>query len=332
MTGSSTGPTISVVIPTKNGGPLFGRVLASVLEQQVPGELDVLVVDSGSTDETLEIVRRYPQVQLIEIPPREFGHGKTRNLAISQAKGEFVAIITQDALPASPHWLTKMCEPLLAIPTVAGVFGRHLAYPEATAFTRNELITHFDGFKADPVVKLNDAERYTYDEGYRQFLYFFSDNNAMLRRSVWECLPYPEVDFAEDQAWARLIIEEGYQKAYAHDACVYHSHDYDLIERLQRSFDESHSLRRLFNYKGAMGIRHALRSFIALTLRDLKFSWKSKLYRAHPGQVARMPFDNFMRVTGSYLGERAERIPLALRMRLSRDRKLMQIDDWSKRS
>ncbi|MFV3415617.1 glycosyltransferase family 2 protein [Pseudomonas nitroreducens] len=331
MTEALSGPTISVVIPTKNAGPLFQRVLASVVDQQVSGELEVMVVDSGSTDETLEIARRYPQVRLIEIPPTEFGHGKTRNFAVSQARGEFVAMITQDALPASPDWLEKMCEPLLAMPAVAGVFGRHLAYPEATAFTRNELIAHFDGFRSHPVVGLSEPERYLVDEGYRQFLYFFSDNNAMLRRSVWEKLPYPEVDFAEDQAWARLIIEAGHQKAYAHDACVYHSHDYGLIERLQRSFDESYSLRKLFDYKGATGIRHALRSFLALTLRDLRYSWKSKLYRSKPGQVARMPLDNMMRVTGAFLGEHAQRIPMALRLRLSRDRRLMQIDDWSRR-
>lgn len=321
--------SISVVIPTKNGGPLFGRVLESVLHQRVPGDLEVLVVDSGSTDETLDIVRRHPQVRLIQIPPQEFGHGKTRNFAVSETSGEFIAMITQDALPVSDEWLVKMSEPLQTNPKVAGVFGRHLAYPEASVFTRNELVAHFEGFKAQPLVELDSQERYANDEGYRQFLYFFSDNNAMLRRSAWEQIPYPEVDFAEDQAWARLIIEAGHQKAYAHDGCVYHSHEYGLMERLQRSFDESYALRRLFDYKGGTSIQHAVRSLLALTLRDLKVARKEGLLKTHLRQVVRMPIDNMMRILGTLLGQRAERIPAALRLRLSRDRRLMQIDGWS---
>lgn len=321
----------SVVIPTKNGGPLFKQVLERVTCQKVPGTLDILVVDSGSTDETLDIVRQYPQVRLIEIQPREFGHGKTRNFAVSKAKGEFVAMITQDALPASDDWLAKMAEPLLANSQVAGVFGRHLAYPDASIFTRHELEAHFEGFTKQPLAKLDSHERYANEEGYRQFLYFFSDNNAMLRRSVWEQIPYPEVDFAEDQAWARLIIEAGYQKAYAHDAAVYHSHNYGLFERLQRSFDESYALRRLFDYKGETSFKHAVRSLLALTRRDLKVALQEGLFQEHILQVIRMPMDNMMRILGTFLGQRAEKLPTALRLRLSRDRRLMQIDDWSSR-
>lgn len=328
---SSSHPRISVVIPTKNGGPLFGRVLASVLEQRVPGELEVLVVDSGSTDETLAIARRYPQVRLIEIPPQEFGHGKTRNLAVSLAKGEFVAMITQDALPASNDWLLNMVTPLLNNPSIAGVFGRHIAYPEASVFNRRELEAHFDGFTSQPVVHLDSRVRYANEEGYRQFLYFFSDNNAMLRRSVWEKIPYPEVDFAEDQAWARLVVEAGYHKAYAHDGVVYHSHDYTLLERLQRSFDESYALSRLFGYQGGRGIKHAIRSLLALTRRDIKVSLQEGLLKSDPITVLRMPFDHLMRILGSYLGQHADKMPMAVRLRLSRDRRLMKIDAWSNR-
>lgn len=329
MSATGSQPNFSVVIPTKNGGPLFGRVLERVVRQSVPGILDILVVDSGSTDETLDIVRRYPQVRLIEIQPHEFGHGKTRNFAMAEAKGELVAMITQDALPASEDWLMRMSEPLLANPKVAGVFGRHLAYPEASIFTRRELEAHFEGFQSQPVVKLESHERYANEEGYRQFLYFFSDNNAMLRRSVWEQIHYPEVDFAEDQAWARLIIEAGYQKAYAHDGVVYHSHDYGLFERLQRSFDESYALRRLFNYQGGRGIKHAIRSWLALTLRDVRLTRRLQLWKCHPVQVLRMPLDNAMRMLGSYLGSYGDKLPLGIRLRLSRDRRLMKIDHWS---
>lgn len=313
----------SVVIPTKNAGPQLGHVLDALMSQQTAWPFDVLVVDSGSTDGTVDLVKRYVSVRLIEIPASEFGHGKTRNFAIANTTGDYVAMLTQDALPASPLWLTELVNAIETDTQIAGVFGRHIAYPDASPFTRYELEQHFQGFLPQPVVALDDRVRYEREEGYRQFLYFFSDNNALLRRSVWQKIPYPEVDFAEDQAWARLIIEAGYRKAYAHNAVVCHSHNYGFIERLQRSFDESFALRRLFNYQHGRGFRHAARSLIAITLRDARFALKAGLIRTHFRHVVAMPLDNLMRVTGHYLGANGTSIPKSIRLRLSRDRRLM---------
>lgn len=313
----------SVVIPTKNAGPKLGRVLDALMTQETSWPFELLVVDSGSTDGTVEVIKSYSSVKLIQIPASEFGHGKTRNLAIGNTTGTFVAMLTQDALPVNSTWLAELVAAIEVDPQIAGVFGRHIAYPEASIFTRHELELHFRGFLRQPVVELNDHLRYELEEGYRQFLYFFSDNNALLRRAVWEKIPYPEVDFAEDQAWARLIIEAGYKKAYAHDAVVYHSHNYGFIERLQRSFDESFALRRLFKYQHGRGSCHAIRSLISLTLRDTHQAWRAGLIKTHPGQVLAMPLDNLMRVLGHYLGANGCRIPKSIRSKLSRDQRLM---------
>ena len=98
-------------------------------------------------------------------------------------------------------------------PRIAGVFGRHCAYPEASPYTKRDLDGHFGNFAGQPVVWLDDKARYDRDEPYRQRLHFFSDNNALVRRSVWEQIPYPDVDFAEDQIWAQQIIEAGWKRA-----------------------------------------------------------------------------------------------------------------------
>lgn len=313
---------VSVVIPTKNAGPLLRRVLEAVMSQQTDWPFDVLVIDSGSTDGTVDLVKRNSSVRLIEIPPSEFGHGKTRNFAIANTKGDYIAMLTQDALPESPNWLSELVNAIEMDTQIAGVFGRHIAYPDASPFTRYELEQHFLGFLPQPVVELDDRVRYEHEEGYRQFLYFFSDNNALLRRLVWEQIPYPGVDFAEDQAWARLIIEAGYRKAYAHDAAVYHSHNYGFIERLQRSFDEAYSLRRLFNYQHGRGFRHAVRSLVGITVRDFRFAFQTGLLKSHFWHVFSMPLDNLMRVAGHYLGANGSRLPECVRLRLSRDRRL----------
>lgn len=316
-------PKVTVLIPTKNGGTIFEQVLTRVVDQLAPWPFEILVIDSGSSDDTVAICRKFPDVRLHIIEPQEFGHGKTRNLGISMARGEFIALITQDALPQNEHWLEVMVSVIEQDSVIAGVFGRHIAYPDANPFTAHELEQHFAGFDAWQVVQLDDPERYAHEEGYRQVLHYFSDNNAIIRRSVWEVLPYPDVDFAEDQIWAQKIIEAGYKKAYARDAVVVHSHDYALFERLQRSFDEAYAFRRLFGYVLCPGLLSLVLSWLALTRRDLAFARLNGLYRSHTMAVVRAPFDNFMRLSGHYLGARGDRLPEGLRQYLSRDKRLM---------
>ena len=316
-------PKVTVLIPTKNGGAIFEKVLERVITQRTPWLFEVLVIDSGSSDNTVETCRRFPKVRLHTIPPKEFGHGKTRNLGVSMARGEFVALITQDALPVNEHWLEAMVAAIEQDPAVARVFGRHIAYPDANPFTTHELELHFAGFDARQVVQMDDPERYARDQGYRQVLHFFSDNNALIRRSVWERLPYPDVDFAEDQIWAQKIIEAGYKKAYARDAVVVHSHNYALFERLQRSFDEAYAFRRLFDYVLCPGPWSLMRSWLALTRRDMAYARSRKLFGMQTMVVLRAPLDNFMRLAGHYLGSYGDRLPEWLRQRLSRDKRLM---------
>jgi len=317
---------VSVVVPTKNAGLLFEAVLKQVLLQETNWPFEVLVIDSGSSDGTLEIVRKHPSARLIEIPPSDFGHGKTRNFAIANSSGEFIAMITQDALPINKNWLAEMVLAIEQDANIAGVFGRHIAHSDASIFTENELERHFAGFLSRPIVELDDPIRYEHDQGYRQLLYFFSDNNALIRRAVWEKIPYPEVDFAEDQAWARLIIEAGYSKAYAHNAVVAHSHNYGFIERLQRSFDEGYALQRIFGYGGELSFLSALKSFLAITLRDIAIALKARnIKKINLMSLIRMPFDNLMRMLGAFLGAHAKSMPQSLRIYLSRDKKLMNM-------
>lgn len=315
----------SVIIPTKNPGPHFQQVLTSVLSQSTDFDYEVLVIDSGSTDGTLEYVKDHvdPRVRLHRIEPAAFGHGRTRNLGISMTSGQYAVLITHDAMPANGYWLANMVDTAESDPQIAGVFGRHIAYPDADPFTARELEMHFAGLDAWALVSLDDPERYARDQGYRQVLHFFSDNNALIRRSVWEVHPYPDVDFAEDQIWAMRIIEAGFKKAYARDGVVMHSHNYGLFERLQRSFDEAYAFRRLFGYLLSPGLSSLIFSWIALTKRDMIYSWNKKLWRSHTRAVMQAPFDNFMRLVGHYLGSRGDLLPEWTRRRLSRDKQLM---------
>ena len=315
----------SVIIPTKNPGPIFARVLKAVCGQVTEFTFDVLVIDSGSTDGTLELLRTLqdPRVRLHEIPSKEFGHGKTRNAAVGLTCGEYAVLITHDAMPASENWLAAMVGVAETDPEIAGVFGRHLAYPDANPFTKRDLERHFQNFTQRPVVWLEDRDRYDRDQGYRQYLHFFSDNNALIRRSVWRQLPYPDVDFAEDQIWAQKVIEAGWKKGYSHEGAVLHSHDFPIFETMQRSFDESYALYRLFGYVLTPGLAHMVLTTLKQTRNDAGYARKAGLWRDQPTAVLQMPMKNLARALGHYLGSRAEKLPRKVRHWLSRDRRMM---------
>ena len=306
----------------KNGGPLFRSVLDAVIAQQAPWPFEVLVVDSGSTDGSLEFCRERG-VRVHQIPPAEFGHGRTRNLAISLTTAPFVVLITHDARPANHDWLAQLVAAVERDDGIAGAFGRHLPYPDADPYTARDITLHFDNFAAGPsVVRLDDRDRYAVDQGYRQSLHYFSDNNACLRRSVWERFPYPDVDFAEDQIWAKTIIEAGYAKAYADDARVYHSHYYSVVQTLRRAYDESAAFRRLFDYDLCPSLPRAAALGARLAISDAIYSTRRGRLLGEAFWILRAPFAQTGRQLGFYLGGRDAALPDWLRRSISLDRKL----------
>lgn len=239
----------SIVIPTKNGGPLFERVLESIFNQKTEYEYEVICVDSGSSDETLDVVRKYP-CKLYEIPKEEFGHGRTRNYGASKGTGEFILFVTQDALPATDTWLQAFIDAMKTDEGIAGGFGIHYPYPDCNLIDKIMLRNHFRNFGDKMTVfQIEDPDRYRTDNGYRGFISFFSDNNSCLRRSIWEKFPYEDVNFAEDQIWAKTVLEKGYKKVYVPEAPVYHSHNFPMKTYLGRCFDEFKALYELNGYK-----------------------------------------------------------------------------------
>ncbi len=262
---------VSIVIPTKNGGEVFKKVLEAVYAQKTNYRYEVICVDSGSSDDTLETIRHFGAT-LYEIPPSEFGHGKTRNYGASKGTGEFIVFITQDAQPASESWLQNFIDAMKADDEIVGGFGIHYAYPDCNIFDKRDLVIHFQGFGTDNTVySLEDPERYEREEGYRHMLAFFSDNNSCLRRSVWERYPYEDVNFAEDQKWARQMIELGFKKLYCPHAPVYHSHDYPLHTYFKRYYDEFKSLYTLHGFLIVPAWYYTIPAAIKHLISDVKY-------------------------------------------------------------
>jgi glycosyltransferase involved in cell wall biosynthesis len=245
-------PRATVAIPTYNGGAIFRRVLEAVKAQRAPWEFEIAVIDSSSTDGTWEHLEKSGIDRLRRIPGSEFQHGRTRNSLVEMSQGDFVAFITQDALPTNDFWLYNLVSALEARPGAAGAFGHHYAWPEADPFTRRDMQNHFKGFLDRPLeVSLHtDFKKWqSGDRSWRQFLHFYSDNNSCLRRTAWEEITLPEVNYGEDQLWALQVIRAGYSKVYAKHASVYHSHDYDYDETFERARVEGAFFEQAFDYQ-----------------------------------------------------------------------------------
>jgi glycosyltransferase involved in cell wall biosynthesis len=246
----------SIVVPTYNAGPIMTQVLKAIEEQHTPWEFQCVFIDSGSSDRTLDYLedfaRTHHDVSLHQINKEDFQHGYTRNQGVAWSDAEFVAFITQDAIPANPDWLYNLVTALENNPKAAGAFGRHVAHDGADRFERDELINHFQGFDQFPValsLLSNEALVKKNDQGWRKVLHFYSDNNSCLRKTAWADIPLPCVPYGEDQLWAEAIIRRGYEKLYVKDAVVKHSHRYSSNETYERSKIEADFFGTCFNYR-----------------------------------------------------------------------------------
>lgn len=299
---------VSVIIPSYQGLFDLKRTVEACLAQETPWKYEVIVIDSGSCDGSKEWLnsraKDIDKLVFVEIPTSEFGHGKTRNFGASLAKGECIAFITQDATPANKHWLVNLVEDLLSEPDSAGVFGRHEPYPQHSIIVKELITNHFKGFGMERrVYRMEDEEEYNGNVGLQQLLHFYSDNNSCMRKSVWEKIPYPDVAFAEDQLWAKIIIEAGYSKIYSHDAVVFHSHDFSIWDNYKRARTEAYYFMSLFGYNMKPLLSSVAKYTYSQSISDYKllkkkYGPRAKFWR-HFFLCASL---NFGKICGHYFG------------------------------
>lgn len=283
---SSDAPIATVAILTYNGEKYLDRILAAVADQDVDGEIEILVIDSGSSDATLKIVGRHAGVRLHEIPNSEFGHGRTRNLAAQLARGEFVAYLTHDAIPTSRSWLRELLAPFQLSARIVAVMGKQVPRPGSFPLQKYEIRGVFAGFGPDFGTSVFYRDDFVTDDGVLGAISFYSDvNSAARRRFLLDQIPYRDVRYAEDQLFGRDLVEAGFAKAYAPRAAVEHSNDLTRDEYRRRIFDETVGLRQIGFPIGPLSaggrLRLTVRGILGDSLRivrDPQFSAARKLY------------------------------------------------------
>lgn len=294
----------SIVVLTKNAGSDLVQLLSAVYRQSHTSTFEVIAIDSGSTDGTLRVLKDFP-VRVTQIPPNQFHHARTRNLAASIARGRILIFISQDAIPVDDGWLATMITSF-DDPRVGAVYGRQLAKTGSSAERRDV----FDTIYGDKRIVKDPAHRN--GMGYR--FYHFSDANAAIRRAVWAKVKFPEdLKVFEDLGIAKQILDGGWKIVYEPRAAVFHSHTHSTLGLLKRYFDIGYTLK-LLKIWDAPGARHTL-------IRD---GWKllrGKLKQAAnktSGRSARRGLEqDLAKSVGLLLGLNQSCLPLAIKRRLS---------------
>jgi glycosyltransferase involved in cell wall biosynthesis/SAM-dependent methyltransferase len=312
---------VTVAIPVLNGAEYLDEVLGAVQAQDVDHEVELLVVDSGSTDGSLEIAERHG-ARVHQIPKSEFSHGGTRNLMMALAGGDHVAFLTQDATPAHEGWLAALVEGFGRADDVAAVFGPHVAREDASHVIKAEMKRHFENWGSGVAIDVQRLDRSP--EGLAAYraepgkLTFLSSVNFMLARRAWEQVPFRPVPYAEDQLLGRELIEAGFAKVYHPRAVVLHSHHFPPRLFLRRYFDEYRGLREVLDHREPAKPRHIVRTVRALTREDRRWLERQGVNGSDMRRAVRHSRRHHTaRLVGAALGSRADRLPSWLRGHLS---------------
>jgi O-antigen biosynthesis protein len=303
---------VTVAIPVKDGARYLAELLAAVADQQVEAEVETLVIDSGSSDGSVDVARA-TGARVVEIAPEEFGHGRTRNLAFDLADSGCMAFLTQDATPAGPRWLASLLAPLDAEARVGLSFGPHLPRPDTGTPISRELEQFFGSFSPSGETRLDSAV-----DPAEPRTGFFSNVNSAILRDCWEEVRFRDVSYAEDQAFARDALAAGWRKAYVPGAGVLHAHDYPFATFMRRYFDEYRGLRATTGHVEPFRPAGVARTVVRNTLDDDRYAAEQgagpvdrlatglRSLRHHAGRAA-----------FSAAGARADRLPGKLERLLS---------------
>jgi glycosyltransferase involved in cell wall biosynthesis len=310
--GSLITKLVSVAVPVRNGADVLERTLAAVRAQRRDPSvsIELIVCDSASSDRSVSIARAFG-AEVIQIPVESFSHGETRNLLMRRAQGEYVAFLTQDAVPADQGWLSRLLDGFTLAPDVGLVYGPYRPRDDASPIVARELTEWFRSFAPDGAPRIDRlclSERTNPATALDGIRGFFTDANGCVARAAWEAVPFRAIPYAEDRALAVDMLRAGYAKVYLPDAPVIHSHDYSMLGWLRRSFDEARAVRDVYGPIQPTDLRRNALIVWGKVGADLRWV-RAHGGRRSPAWIARSLAHHLPRTAGALLGARAATLP-----------------------
>ena len=312
---------ISIVILSKNEERYIGSVLDMIFKQDIDKEYEVIIIDSGSQDSTLEIAGKY-SVKIVEIPVEEFGHGRTRNQGAQIAGGEIIVFLNADAIPKDEDWLKSLITNLKNGEKIAGAYSR--IYPRAdcnplrsweilndTAYSHNEREVKY--------IENPDDYRYMKPRHKRRLLAFQTISCA-IRKDILLKYPFKDIEFGEDLEWSKRVMERGFKIVFEPDSCVLHSHNlyFSFTKTIKKYFDDARLNNELLNIWSWRNFPVSAGYILFKIFRDIGYILslnKGPFYKI--GWLFYSPVIRLAEFSGIILGANSKYLPARLQALLS---------------
>jgi len=272
-------PYCSIIIRAYNEEQHIGRLLTGIVAQTIHN-VQIILVDSGSTDSTIRIAQQFP-VEVVTIKPEEFTFGRSLNLGISKAKADLVVMASAHVYPVYPDWLEALLAPF-ADAQVGLTYGKQRGC-ETTQFSEHQI---FHQWYPDQSVK-------------RQATPFCNNANTAIRHELWLEHPYDElIPALEDLAWGKWVQEKGYAVSYCAEAEVIHVHNESLEGIFNRYRREGMAFKQIYPHE-TFTRRDLYRLFLQNCFSDWREARKSGRFIRDFSNICRFRWRQF---SGTYRG------------------------------
>lgn len=224
-----TEPFVSIILRSYNEGWALRETLPA-LQAQDYKHWELIVIDSGSTDGSVELIRAAKPAHFIQIKHEDYNPSRVMNYGMELARSEFGIFLNADATPQGGGWLRPLVM-ALQDPQVAAVFGRQIPRPDCQAVYAHDYERCF-GPKREST----------------HWDHFFSMVSSGLRKDIWSRRGFLEkMQYSEDDEYTRWCHAEGFRIVYVPESVVMHSHNYTPQQAYKRSFGEAKALAAVWN-------------------------------------------------------------------------------------
>lgn len=278
--------SVSVIIRTYNEEKHLGDLLKAIRSQNLDGtELEIIVVDSGSTDRTLDIATEY-QCNVLHIAKNEFTFGRSLNQGCEAASGDFLVFVSGHCIPENGHWLKLLLEPLRN-GVAAYVYGGQIG-GNGSRFSETQIFEKY----FPPTSKIPQ-------EGF-----FCNNANAALRKDIWCKNRFnEELTGLEDMELAKRLVQQNMKIAYTADAKVYHLHDESWLKVRRRYEREAIALQHVMP-QVHVHFSDFLRYYVSAILSDISSALQERKLRAVYREILMF---RLMQYWGTYRGNHEHR-------------------------
>lgn len=279
-------PVISIIFRALNEEKWFADALQACQSQVIEDhDVEIVLVDSGSTDRTLDIAREYG-CRIVHIKKADFTFGRSLNYGCEAAAGEYLVFISAHCIPAHDNWLQNLVAPL-ASGVAEYVYGRQLGH-DVSRFSEHQIFAQY----------FPEVDKLPQDS------YFINNANSAILKSVWEQEPFDEeVTGLEDMVLAKALRAQGKQIGYVADAPVVHIHEESFSQTRTRYYREALTLRQMMPDMH-FHFGDFLRFFTIGLLHDSAEALKTKRFMSKFGEIFCF---RLMQYWGTYRGHNQQR-------------------------